>query len=92
MHTVLSPIAVFYGAGVPFSPPNLPPCGGSPVAGGGGRQAAGRWFDTQRTHRVLPRARRRPFLAVLNWNAPFEEVAQAHELFGRDAIALLRAG
>jgi alkanesulfonate monooxygenase SsuD/methylene tetrahydromethanopterin reductase-like flavin-dependent oxidoreductase (luciferase family) len=30
------------------------------------------------------------FLAVLNWSAPFEEVAQAHELFGREAIPLLR--
>jgi alkanesulfonate monooxygenase SsuD/methylene tetrahydromethanopterin reductase-like flavin-dependent oxidoreductase (luciferase family) len=32
------------------------------------------------------------FLTVLNWSAPFDEVAQAHELFGRDAIPLLRAG
>jgi alkanesulfonate monooxygenase SsuD/methylene tetrahydromethanopterin reductase-like flavin-dependent oxidoreductase (luciferase family) len=32
------------------------------------------------------------FLTVLNWSAPFEEVAQAHELFGREAIPLLRAG
>lgn len=31
------------------------------------------------------------FLTVLNWSAPFDEVAQAHELFGRDAIPLLRA-
>ena len=31
------------------------------------------------------------FLAVLNWSAPVDEVAQAHELFGRDAIPLLRA-
>jgi alkanesulfonate monooxygenase SsuD/methylene tetrahydromethanopterin reductase-like flavin-dependent oxidoreductase (luciferase family) len=30
------------------------------------------------------------FLTVLNWRAPFEEVAQAHGLFGRDAIPLLR--
>ena len=30
------------------------------------------------------------FLAVLNWSAPVEEVVQAHELFGRDAIPLLR--
>jgi hypothetical protein len=30
------------------------------------------------------------FLAVLNWSAPFDEVAQAHELFGREAIPLLR--
>ena len=30
------------------------------------------------------------FLTVLNWSAPFEEVAQAHELFGREAIPLLR--
>ncbi len=30
------------------------------------------------------------FLAVLNWSAPFDEVAMAHELFGRDAIPLLR--
>ena len=30
------------------------------------------------------------FLAVLNWSAPIDEVAQAHELFGRDAIPLLR--
>jgi hypothetical protein len=28
---------------------------------------------------------------VLNWSAPIDEVAQAHELFGREAIALLRA-
>jgi len=32
------------------------------------------------------------FLAVLNWSAPVDEVAQAHELFGREAIPLLRAG
>jgi len=32
------------------------------------------------------------FLAVLNWGAPIDEVAQAHELFGREAIPLLRAG
>ena len=31
------------------------------------------------------------FLTVLNWSAPIDEVAQAHELFGRDAIPLLRA-
>ncbi len=31
------------------------------------------------------------FLAVLNWSAPVDEVAMAHELFGRDAIPLLRA-
>jgi alkanesulfonate monooxygenase SsuD/methylene tetrahydromethanopterin reductase-like flavin-dependent oxidoreductase (luciferase family) len=31
------------------------------------------------------------FLTVLNWSAPFDEVAQAHELFGREAIPLLRA-
>jgi hypothetical protein len=30
------------------------------------------------------------FLRVLNWSAPFDEVAQAHELFGREAIPLLR--
>jgi alkanesulfonate monooxygenase SsuD/methylene tetrahydromethanopterin reductase-like flavin-dependent oxidoreductase (luciferase family) len=30
------------------------------------------------------------FLSVLNWSAPVEEVVQAHELFGRDAIPLLR--
>jgi alkanesulfonate monooxygenase SsuD/methylene tetrahydromethanopterin reductase-like flavin-dependent oxidoreductase (luciferase family) len=30
------------------------------------------------------------FLAVLNWSAPLEEVAEAHELFGREAIPLLR--
>jgi alkanesulfonate monooxygenase SsuD/methylene tetrahydromethanopterin reductase-like flavin-dependent oxidoreductase (luciferase family) len=30
------------------------------------------------------------FLAVLNWSAPIDEVAQAHELFGRGAIPLLR--
>lgn len=30
------------------------------------------------------------FLTVLNWSAPFEEVAQAHELFGCEAIPLLR--
>jgi alkanesulfonate monooxygenase SsuD/methylene tetrahydromethanopterin reductase-like flavin-dependent oxidoreductase (luciferase family) len=32
------------------------------------------------------------FLAVLNWSAPLDEVAEAHELFGREAIPLLRAG
>src|SRR5215470_4023276 len=31
------------------------------------------------------------FLTVLNWSAPVDEVAQAHELFGCDAIPLLRA-
>lgn len=31
------------------------------------------------------------FLAVLNWSAPFDEVAQAHELFGQHAIHMLRA-
>jgi alkanesulfonate monooxygenase SsuD/methylene tetrahydromethanopterin reductase-like flavin-dependent oxidoreductase (luciferase family) len=30
------------------------------------------------------------FLAVLNWSAPVDEVAQAHELFGAEAIPLLR--
>jgi alkanesulfonate monooxygenase SsuD/methylene tetrahydromethanopterin reductase-like flavin-dependent oxidoreductase (luciferase family) len=30
------------------------------------------------------------FLAVLNWSAPVDEVAQAHELFGREVIPLLR--
>jgi alkanesulfonate monooxygenase SsuD/methylene tetrahydromethanopterin reductase-like flavin-dependent oxidoreductase (luciferase family) len=30
------------------------------------------------------------FLAVLNYSAPVDEVAQAHELFGREAIPLLR--
>jgi alkanesulfonate monooxygenase SsuD/methylene tetrahydromethanopterin reductase-like flavin-dependent oxidoreductase (luciferase family) len=30
------------------------------------------------------------FLTVLNWSAPIDEVAQAHELFGRDVIPLLR--
>ena len=30
------------------------------------------------------------FLTVLNWSAPIDEVAQAHELFGREAIPLLR--
>jgi alkanesulfonate monooxygenase SsuD/methylene tetrahydromethanopterin reductase-like flavin-dependent oxidoreductase (luciferase family) len=30
------------------------------------------------------------FLTVLNWSAPIDEVAEAHELFGRDAIPLLR--
>jgi alkanesulfonate monooxygenase SsuD/methylene tetrahydromethanopterin reductase-like flavin-dependent oxidoreductase (luciferase family) len=30
------------------------------------------------------------FLTVLNWSAPVAEVAQAHELFGREAIPLLR--
>jgi hypothetical protein len=27
---------------------------------------------------------------VLNWSAPVDEVAEAHELFGREAIPLLR--
>jgi alkanesulfonate monooxygenase SsuD/methylene tetrahydromethanopterin reductase-like flavin-dependent oxidoreductase (luciferase family) len=31
------------------------------------------------------------FLTVLNWSAPIEEVVQAHELFGGEAIPLLRA-
>ena len=31
------------------------------------------------------------FLSVLNYCAPVDEVAQAHELFGREAIPLLRA-
>jgi alkanesulfonate monooxygenase SsuD/methylene tetrahydromethanopterin reductase-like flavin-dependent oxidoreductase (luciferase family) len=31
------------------------------------------------------------FLTVLNWGASIDEVTQAHELFGRDAIPLLRA-
>jgi alkanesulfonate monooxygenase SsuD/methylene tetrahydromethanopterin reductase-like flavin-dependent oxidoreductase (luciferase family) len=31
------------------------------------------------------------FLTVLNWSAPVDEVAEAHELFGRGAIPLLRA-
>lgn len=31
------------------------------------------------------------FLTVLNWSAPIDEVAQAHELFGGTAIPLLRA-
>jgi alkanesulfonate monooxygenase SsuD/methylene tetrahydromethanopterin reductase-like flavin-dependent oxidoreductase (luciferase family) len=30
------------------------------------------------------------FLAVLNWSAPFDEVARAHELFGREAVPVLR--
>jgi len=30
------------------------------------------------------------FLAVLNWSAPVDEVAQAHDLFGREAVPLLR--
>ena len=29
------------------------------------------------------------FLTVLNWSAPVDEVAEAHELFGREAIPLL---
>jgi alkanesulfonate monooxygenase SsuD/methylene tetrahydromethanopterin reductase-like flavin-dependent oxidoreductase (luciferase family) len=31
------------------------------------------------------------FLAVLNWSASVDEVAQAHEMFGREALPLLRA-
>jgi alkanesulfonate monooxygenase SsuD/methylene tetrahydromethanopterin reductase-like flavin-dependent oxidoreductase (luciferase family) len=31
------------------------------------------------------------FLAVLNWSAPVDEVAQAHEMFGAEAVPLLRA-
>ena len=31
------------------------------------------------------------FLAVLNYAAPVDEVAEAHELFGREAIPVLRA-
>ena len=31
------------------------------------------------------------FLTVLNWSAPIAEVVQAHELFGCEAIPLLRA-
>jgi alkanesulfonate monooxygenase SsuD/methylene tetrahydromethanopterin reductase-like flavin-dependent oxidoreductase (luciferase family) len=31
------------------------------------------------------------FLAVLNYGAPVDEVAQAHDLFGREAVPLLRA-
>jgi alkanesulfonate monooxygenase SsuD/methylene tetrahydromethanopterin reductase-like flavin-dependent oxidoreductase (luciferase family) len=30
------------------------------------------------------------FLAVLHWSAPFDEVARAHELFGRETIPPLR--
>jgi alkanesulfonate monooxygenase SsuD/methylene tetrahydromethanopterin reductase-like flavin-dependent oxidoreductase (luciferase family) len=30
------------------------------------------------------------FLTVLNWSAPVDEVSEAHELFGREAIPLLR--
>ena len=30
------------------------------------------------------------FLTVLNWSAPVHEVAQAHELFGSEAIPLLQ--
>jgi alkanesulfonate monooxygenase SsuD/methylene tetrahydromethanopterin reductase-like flavin-dependent oxidoreductase (luciferase family) len=30
------------------------------------------------------------FLTVLNWSAPVNEVVEAHELFGREAIPLLR--
>jgi alkanesulfonate monooxygenase SsuD/methylene tetrahydromethanopterin reductase-like flavin-dependent oxidoreductase (luciferase family) len=32
------------------------------------------------------------FLTVLNWSAPIDEVAQAHELYGHESIPLLRAG
>ena len=31
------------------------------------------------------------FLAVLNYSAPVDEVAEAHDLFGREAVPLLRA-
>jgi alkanesulfonate monooxygenase SsuD/methylene tetrahydromethanopterin reductase-like flavin-dependent oxidoreductase (luciferase family) len=31
------------------------------------------------------------FLTVLNWSAPVDEVIQAHELFGRESIPLLRS-
>lgn len=31
------------------------------------------------------------FLAVLNWSAPIDEVARAHELFGGQAVPVLRA-
>jgi alkanesulfonate monooxygenase SsuD/methylene tetrahydromethanopterin reductase-like flavin-dependent oxidoreductase (luciferase family) len=31
------------------------------------------------------------FLTVLNWSAQIDEVARAHELFGREAIPMLRA-
>jgi len=31
------------------------------------------------------------FLTVLNWSAPIDEVGRAHELFGSEAIPLLRA-
>jgi alkanesulfonate monooxygenase SsuD/methylene tetrahydromethanopterin reductase-like flavin-dependent oxidoreductase (luciferase family) len=31
------------------------------------------------------------FLTVLNWSAPFDEVAQAHQLFAGEAIPFLRA-
>ncbi|MBM3530558.1 MAG: LLM class flavin-dependent oxidoreductase [Alphaproteobacteria bacterium] len=30
------------------------------------------------------------FLAVLNWSAPFDEVAHAHDLLGREAVPVLR--
>jgi alkanesulfonate monooxygenase SsuD/methylene tetrahydromethanopterin reductase-like flavin-dependent oxidoreductase (luciferase family) len=30
------------------------------------------------------------FLTVLNWSAPVDEVAQAHELFGHEAVPLLQ--
>jgi len=30
------------------------------------------------------------FLTVLNWSAPIDEVVRAHELFGSEAIPLLR--
>lgn len=39
-------------------------------------------------HRTVPDRRRR--ITVLNWSAPVDEVAQAHELFGREATHLLR--
>ena len=47
--------------------------------------------------RLLPRPLQQPravgaghFLTVLNWSAPVDEVARAHDLFGREAIPLLR--
>jgi alkanesulfonate monooxygenase SsuD/methylene tetrahydromethanopterin reductase-like flavin-dependent oxidoreductase (luciferase family) len=30
------------------------------------------------------------FLSVLHWSAPFDEVARAHDLFGREVVPLLR--
>jgi alkanesulfonate monooxygenase SsuD/methylene tetrahydromethanopterin reductase-like flavin-dependent oxidoreductase (luciferase family) len=30
------------------------------------------------------------FLAVLHWSAPFDEVARAHDLFGREVVPVLR--